>query len=103
MIDNDPSITRLAEFRCPECGHKCSAVGTTDGTAGSPSAGNVCGCIACGCPMVFVLSPLDGVTLQLRKMTVAEIDQLSNEEKRELGRVQSFAHLIYQPSRARMN
>ena len=48
--------------------------------------------------MVFHVDPLDGV-LRLRKMTIAEADTLSDDEKRELARVQFFARAVYQPGR----
>lgn len=98
MIDGDPRITRITSFTCPHCGKVTDAVGTTDASAGAPTAGDACGCIACGEPMTFVLDPLTGA-LRLRRMTAAEADLLTDEQKTELARVQFFARAVYQPGR----
>jgi len=90
MTDDDPAITRVPDFDCPRCGYTCTAVGTTDGTAGAPTPGNVCGCMACGFPMMFDIDPLTGL-LRLRTMTPADVDTLSEDQMRELTRVQHFA------------
>jgi hypothetical protein len=98
MIDADPTLTRLPPLTCPHCGHFTDAAGTVDGEPGTPSTGDVCGCMYCGCPLVFDRDPLTGL-LGLRKMTLAEADALSGDQKQELARVQFFARAVMQPGR----
>jgi len=88
--DSQPSITRLANFDCPRCGYKANAVGTSRGEAGTPSVGDVCGCMACGLPMIFDTDPLTGM-MRLRTMTPADAEHLSADQVRELARIQQFA------------
>jgi len=100
-VDDEPDVTRVAVFHCPRCGHKSDAIGSSDGSVGTPGPGDVCGCLACGLPMVFDVDPLTGL-LRLRTMIRAEFDALSDHQQRELMRVSAFAQQVFQPSK-RMN
>lgn len=99
---NDPAVTHVEPFTCPHCGHHMNAVGTTRGEAGQPEVGNYCCCIACGMPLTFI-DPFGDSELRLRPMTKLEADNLSAEERHELGRVQAFAREVFQPDQRRRN
>jgi hypothetical protein len=95
-------VTRLPLFPCPQCGHKMDAVGTTRGVPQAPSVADVCGCIACGCPMIFI-DPFGDGQLTLRAMTADEFAALEPHARAELDRVRAFATRVYQPMKTRMN
>lgn len=102
-LANDPAITRIVDFTCPYCRHVSNAAGTVDGMPSSPVPGDICACLECGGPMVFILDPIDGHTLRLRRMNQTDAAALSPEQKSELAKVAYFARHVLPVERARRN
>ena len=80
----DPSITRLPEHPCPECGYRLDAAGTTDGQPGSPSPGDCSVCMMCNTLLVYTDD------LDLRRMTEVEWWALPGETRLELQFARAF-------------
>ena len=70
---------------CPACGYVMNAAGTSDGSPGRPSPGDICGCMACGQPLVYE------AFMQVRSMTQEEYAVLDIETKRHLAKIRAFA------------
>jgi len=95
-------ITHVERFRCPRCGYQMDALATSTGEHAAPSVGDINACMACGLPMVFI-DPFGTGVLRTRPMTDAEVEALSEEQRRELARIRLFAENVMRPRGAKLN
>jgi hypothetical protein len=93
---DDPGVSRIPSFPCVGCGHTADAIGSSRGEDCAPAPGDICACISCGLPMLFV-EPLPGV-LGLRPLTADEFNALPDDAQQELTRIADFALNVFQSS-----
>jgi hypothetical protein len=69
----DRGVTRISPRLCPHCGYHFDAVGTADGSVGTPVEGDITVCL--NCAEVLVFETVD----RLRKLTSDEQAALKDD------------------------